>query len=556
MPPFEISLYNTPRFEMKSRRAPVYTTSGMVASSQPLATEAGLEMLRRGGTAADAAVATAAALGVLEPCSTGLGGDAFALYYESSTGKVHALNGSGKSQRSISIETINSLGIKHELPPYSGLAVTTPGAYGAWCDLFEKFGSLDLSDLFAPAIRYARNGFPVSPVTSELWKNGARETLFTSPGGQDLLLNGQAPRTGELFRNPDLAATLERLAGKSIQHSREEFYKGETAERIAKAVQKAEGMLSYEDLAEHKGLWSEPIGTEYRGRTVYECPPNGQGLAALLALGILRNFSPEELGAPFSARRLHLMIEAMRLGFADARLHVADPEKYAIPLENLLSQDYAAKRAALIDPYQANLNFKSGVPYGSSDTVYFCVVDSQGNACSMVNSVYMNFGTGIVPEGLGFSLQNRGHNFSLDPAHPNALEGGKRSYHTIIPGMMLHEDGSLYAPFGVMGGFMQPQGHLQVVSAMCDDGADPQTALDRLRFCIGSGRAGGSVSLEHGIDPATVDRLTDMGHEVNVLRSYSRTLFGRGQVIVRDVETGVLCGGCDPRSDGAALGIT
>lgn len=555
MTSFEINSHNPIRFEMKSRRSPVYATSGMVASSQTQATEAGLEMLRKGGTAADAAVAMAAALAVLEPFSTGLGGDSFVLYYEASSKKVYALNGSGKSPAGISLEKVNKMGITKEIPPYSGLAVTTPGAYAAWCDLAQKFGTMQLKDLFAPAIRYARKGFPVTPVTAELWKNGAEETLFTSPGGKNLLLNGKPPRVGEIFRNSDLADVFEKLAESDIPDSRDNFYKGQIAEKITKAVQNAGGFLSCNDMAEHQSVWCDPIGTEYRNRTIYECPPNGQGLAALLALGTLRNFSSEEMGPPFSARRMHLMIESMRLGFADARRHVTDPEKYDIPLATFLSEEYGRKRAAQIDLYRANPHFKSGIPESSSDTVYFCAVDGEGNACSMVSSVYMNFGTGIVPEGLGFALQNRGHNFSLDPAHPNVLAAGKRTYHTIIPGMILREDKSLYAPFGVMGGFMQPQGHLQVVSALCDDGADPQQALDRLRFCIESGRSGGNVSLEHGFNPATVESLTDMGHEITVVRGYKRALFGRGQIIVRDPESGVLCGGCDPRSDGLVQGL-
>ncbi|WP_027180345.1 gamma-glutamyltransferase family protein [Maridesulfovibrio bastinii] len=555
MTSFDISSHNSPQFEMKSRRSPVYATSGMVASSQPLATEAGLEMLRKGGTAADAAVAAAAALAVLEPCSTGLGGDSFALYYSAADKKIYALNGSGKSPENISIELLNSKGISGEIPPHSGLAVTTPGACAAWCDLALKFGSLNAGEIFEPAIRYAENGFPVGPVTAWLWKQGAADALSVHPGGNALLLNGHAPRTGEIFKNKNLAEMFKKLASGSFSEAKDEFYKGETSEKIVQAVLNAGGVLSAKDMAGHESLWCDPIGTIYRDRKVFECPPNGQGLAALLALGILQNFSPEELGAPFSARRLHIMIEAMRLGFADARRHITDPETYHIPLKTMLSAEYSRSRAELIDFYQANPCFKSGVPESSSDTVYFCTVDKFGNACSMVSSVYMEFGTGIVPDGLGFSLQNRGNNFSLDPEHPNALAPGKRTYHTIIPGMMLREDNSLYGPFGVMGGFMQPQGHLQVVSAMCDDGADPQKALDRLRFCISSGKAGGSVSLEHGIDPGVINRLKDVGHEIHVSRGYGRTLFGRGQIIVRDPESGVLCGGCDPRSDGSVSGI-
>lgn len=552
---YEISSHNSPRFEMKSRRSPVYATKGMVASSQPLATEAGLEILRNDGTAADAAVAVAAALSVLEPFSTGPGGDSFALYYDASERNIHALNGSGKSAENITLEKVRNLGFTHSLPPYSGLTVTTPGAYAAWCDLAEKFGTKKLKELFSPAIRYAHEGFPLGPVTAAIWKQGASEVLTTSNNGGKFLLKGQAPVTGDIFKNQELADFFDYLSALSFADSKKEFYRGEIATKIVEAVQENDGFLSLKDMSDHESLWCNPISINYRGRKIFECPPNGQGLAALSALNVMQSFTPEQLGAPLSARRMHIMIESMRLGFADARRHVTDPERYNIPLDELLNEKYGSQRSALIDFYQANPCFKSGVPDSSSDTVYFCIVDKFGNACSMVSSIYMDFGSGIIPHGLGFALQNRGKNFSLDPGHPNVLAPGKRTYHTIIPGMILREDDSLYGPFGVMGGFMQPQGHLQVVSAMCDDGIDPQQALDRLRFCISSGSAGGSVSIEHGVDPVTIDRLKDLGHEINVVRGYGRTLFGRGQIIVRDRETGVLCAGSESRADGCAMGI-
>ncbi|ACS78735.1 gamma-glutamyltransferase family protein [Maridesulfovibrio salexigens] len=554
MSTFEISSHHLPAFTFNSRRSPVYATKGMVASSQPLATEAGVEILRKGGNAADAAIAVAAALAVVEPCSTGLGGDAFALFYSATAKDVFALNGSGKSAQDISLEKVTAMGISGELPLRHAMTVNVPGALGLWADLVERHGTLELSEIFAPAIRYAMQGFPVSPVTAQLWNEGS-EILKHSPGGEQLLLNDKAPRCGEIMLNRNLGLLLARLADHSPSGAKQLFYTGDIAEKIVKIVRDHGGFLSENDMASHSSLFQESISVNYRGYEIHECPPNGQGLAALLALNTLNDIDVAELGAPDSPERLHHLIEAMRLAFADARLHVADPHHYSTPLKKLLSPSYGAKRAAQIFPDRAKLDNTSGVPLNSSDTVYFCVVDKDGNGCSMVNSNYLGFGTGIVPEGLGFSLQNRGHNFSLDPNHPNVLAGGKRSYHTIIPGICLREDKSLHSTFGVMGGFMQPQGHMQVISAMLDDGANPQEALNRLRFCIEPGEAGGKICLEEGLPGATIERLSAMGHELEMRGGYDRTLFGRGQIIVRDPEKGTLCGGCDPRSDGHAGGL-
>ncbi len=555
MPPFEISRHVQPEFTFNSRRSPVYFTKGMVASSQPLATEAGLEMLRVGGNAADAAIAVAAALAVIEPCSTGLGGDGFALFYNAASRKVISLNGSGKSPREMTLKKIQDMGIQESLPTRHGLTVNVPGACAMWCDLIDRFGTLPLSKIFAPAIAYAKEGFPVSPVTASLWKTGEGEVLTTSQGGMNLLLNGKAPRAGEIMHNRALGEILRQLASRTPQEAKKLFYTGEIAKRIVKTVRENGGMLSIDDMDEHESLWGESIKTEYRGYEIHECPPNGQGLAALLALNTLEQINLVDKGEPCSAKRLHYQIEAMRLGFADARLHITDPHIYETPLNTLLSKEYGIKRAQEINSNKANPDAKHGVPVNSSDTVYFNVIDQDGNGCSMVNSIYMNFGTGIIPEGLGFPLQNRGHNFSLDPDHPNVLAPSKRTYHTIIPGICLRKNGSLHSVFGVMGGFMQPQGHMQVISAMLDDGADPQEALNRLRFCIESGEAGGKVCLEEGIPEETIEQLSAMGHQVEIRSGYERVLFGRGQIISRDEETGTLCAGCDPRSDGVAGGI-
>ncbi|MCZ6782933.1 MAG: gamma-glutamyltransferase family protein [Proteobacteria bacterium] len=519
----------------------------MVASSQPLATAAGLRALRAGGNAADAAVATAAALNVTEPNMTGIGGDCFALYYDAETRAVSALNGSGRAPAGLSIDLLRREGLGDELPRFHAHTVTVPGACAGWCDLLERHGSLPRQEVLAPAIELAEGGFPVAPITAFLWKLGAETQLCRSPGGRELTIDGRAPQAGELFRNPTLAGTLRRVADKGA----EAFYTGEVAGAIAAVVQEHGGVLTEQDLAEHRSSWEEPIFADYGGLRVWECPPNGQGLTALLALGILRGL--DLVGQdPLSAGRLHLLIETMRLAFADARRHIADPTFAAIPLDELLSEDYAAQRRAEIRPDRANPDPRFGRPLASSDTVYMCAVDGRGNGCSFINSNYMAFGTGLVPPGFGFTLQNRGHSFSLDPDHANALEPRKRPYHTIIPGLLTRtSDGSLYGPFGVMGGFMQPQGHVQVVVGMTDDGLDPQAALDRPRFHLVGGAPRGAVALELGVPEETVAELARRGHDVSIAEGWGRVQFGRGQIIRRDA-SGVLWGGSDPRADGCA----
>ena len=536
-------------FNFDSHRSPVIGRGGMCASSQPLATAAGLEMLRLGGNAADAAVAMAAALNVTEPTSTGLGGDCFALFYKAADRSVHALNGSGRAPGDLTLERLRREGFGRELPPYHPYTITVPGACAGWCDLVERFGSLSLSEILAPALRLAEEGFPVAPLTSYFWQRGAERQLRHALNGQELTLAGRGPNPGEIFTNPGLARTLRVIA----QGGKRAFYLGEIARAIAATVQEAGGCLSEADLASHTSTWEQPISILYHGYRIWECPPNGQGLAALLALNILAGYDLSSTQS-LSAERLHFQIEAMRLGFADAFQFVADPLFSPAPLEQLLSSEYAAARRAVIHQGKAALKVDHGQPLATSDTVYLCAVDARGNACSFINSNYMGFGTGIVPRGWGFSLQNRGHNFSLDPQHPNALAPGKRPYHTIIPAMITHaDDESLYAPLGVMGGFMQPQGHLQVISALLDDGLDPQSALDQPRFCIQPETSGALIAMETGIPAQTLQRLTDMGHNIEVVSGMQRAIFGRGQIIYRDRKNGVLWGGSDPRADGCAM---
>jgi gamma-glutamyltranspeptidase/glutathione hydrolase len=533
-----------------SRRSAIYGTNGMVASSQPLASYAGIEILRAGGNAADAAIATNTALNVTEPTSCGIGGDCFTLFYDASTGEISALNGSGRAAQALTLELLHREGYVQELPPLHAHTVTVPGAAAGWEDLSQRHGSLPLADVLQPAIRLAEQGYPVAPITAYFWARGAEKQLEQAQGGQELTINGRAPFAGEIFRNPGLAKTFQMVADQGARA----FYEGEIAEAISLVVQAAGGLLSIGDLAAHSSTWVDPISTDYRGLRVWECPPNGQGLAALLALNILRGFPIASLD-PLGVERLHLMAEALRLAFADARWFVADPEHSDLPLEELLSDSYAETRRELIDPSRANPKQVPGIPKVGSDTVYLSVVDGAGNACSMINSNYLGFGTGLVPEGWGFTLQNRGHGFSLDPQHFNALAPGKRPYHTIIPAMATRADGSLYASFGVQGGFMQPQGHVQVVLAMWDDDLDPQATLDRPRISLSSGSPDSGLVLEQGIPPDVAKRLQEMGHEVELISGQGRAVFGRGQIIIRDQDTGVLIGGSDPRADGCAIAL-
>lgn len=538
----------TSDLEYRSRRSTVYARRGMVASSQPLASQAGIDILALGGNAADAAVATAAALNVTEPTSTGIGGDCFALYFEAATQRISALNGSGRAPAGLSLERLHADGLGGGLPPFHAHTVTVPGACAGWVDLIERHGSLPLPVLLGPAIQLAENSFPVAPLTAHFWQRGVERQLRQAPGGSELMLHGRAPRPGELFHNRGLARTF-RVIGK---HGAEAFYRGEIAQAIVEVVQSAGGSLSLEDLASHHSTWDEPISTTYRGVRIWESPPNGQGLCALLALNLLEAYEfagTDPLGAP----RLHLVAEALRVAFADARWFVADPAFSPAPLEVLLSKGYADRRRRLIDPRRASSHQPVGVPAPASDTVYFSVIDGDGNACSFIGSNYMGFGTGLVPEGWGFTLHNRGLGFSLDPDHPNRLAPGKRPYHTIIPGLATRADGSLYACFGVMGGTMQPQGHVQVLMALIDDGLDPQAALDRPRICLTEASPDSPLALEAGIPEQSLSQLSAMGHRVELVEGMDRALFGRGQIITRNPANAVLAGGSDPRADGAAL---
>ena len=540
--------------EFRSRRSPVYSSRGMVAASQPLAVQAGLSILGQGGNAADAAVAVAAALGVTEAFSTGLGGDCFALFYEARSRCVTALNGSGRAPAALTLERVLQEGFKDGIPGNHAHGITVPGACAGWFDLIERHGALDMAQILAPAIHLADEGFPVAPLTARFWGQAAQGKLDERRGGGQLLINGRAPRPGEMMRMPSLASTMRSIA----EAGKRAFYEGPIAERIVAAARAFGGVMTEEDLAEHVSTWEKPISVVCREVRVHECPPNGQGLAALIALNILSRLGLSSLGEALSAPRLHHAVEAMRLAFADARRYVADPAFAEIPLSGLLSPEYAAERAKRIDPRRANPDQPYGIPPrgAGGDTVYFTTADGQGNVCSFVNSLSHPFGTGIAPDGLGFALQNRGQGFSLEPGHPNALEPRKRPYHTIIAGMATREsDGSAYAGFGCMGGFMQPQGHVQLILGLLEDGLDPQAALDRPRFCLAEGEARGDLALEEGIPVSAMAGLAEMGHRVRLVSGLGRRVFGRGQIILRDSSNGVLCGGSDPRADGCVAGI-
>lgn len=538
-----------------------------------------------------------------EPCSTGIGGDMFCLFYDAKTKKISALNGSGRSGNKCTLETIrNSLGLKDgeygKIPMSSVHAVSVPGAPAGWVDVVERFGSrkLSMEQVLAPAIELGEKGFPVSEGVAFFWDRSEPQIRQASPNGSEMLKKDpsakdgiRAPKAGEIMKNPTLAKTFRALA----TEGKKGFYSGRIATELVKVVQDLGGHLELDDLAHHLETGSEPvnpISLKFRGQNVsellkdavldgkdgddvglelWEHPPNGQGIVALMALGIIQELEaagriPTWGPADFnSAPYLHAVIEALRIAFADAGWFVADPNVADVPTDSLISQPYLAERAKLFDPARASDIPDHGSPaLRSSDTVYFAASDADGNAISFINSNYGGFGTCIVPAGCGFTLQNRAANFSLEAGHPNALAPRKRPYHTIIPAAVTNlHDGSLHSVFGVMGGFMQPQGHVQVLLGQVVGRLSPQQALDAPRVCIGSGmsRDGGAdrvVFVEEGMPAATVDGLRALGHEVQVVRDMERAQFGRGQIIRWSVDpvekVGSWSAGSDPRGDGGA----
>ena len=531
-----------------SRRSAVTATNGAVATSQPLAAQVGLQILQKGGNAVDAAVATAAALNVLEPMSTGIGGDMFALIWMADTKKVTAINGSGHSAAGANPEDVISKGYS-SIPnngPDAGLAVSVPGTVDGWHKCLEKHGTMTLKEVLQPAISYAENGYAVTDVIAYQWGE-AEAKLKQRPSGSEMLLNNKAPRQGDFIKLENLGKSLKSIA----EDGPDGFYKGEIARKISKYVQSEGGWLTEEDLANHSSDWDEPICTNYRDVTVWECPPNGSGIAALMAMNIAEGFDLASMG-PQSADRYHYLIESLKLGYADALQYVADPRVTDVPIKGMLSKSYATARRAKISPDRANNDVSYGKPVPNADTVYLTVADKYGNACSFINSLYSGFGTGLVVPETGIALQNRGSLFSLDSSHPNFLRGNKRPYQTIIPAMATRND-EMWLSFGVMGGFQQPQGHLQVISNMVDFNMNSQQALDALRFSVDIEETG-IVRVEEDIDPDVLSELTKRGHEIEVVSGYRRIMFGGAQTVSRDPETGVLTAGSEPRKDGAAVG--
>ncbi len=533
------------RLVWPGRHQPIFAPHGAVATSQPLATQAGLAALHAGGNAVDAALTAAITLAVVEPASNGIGGDACALVWDGA--ELHGLNGSGRSPAALTVNELRrrSGGTLPEAMPDNGWAtVTTPGAPAAWRDLSQRFGRLPFARLFAAAITYAEEGFPVAPISRWGWRFALEEVHSTLRVEESAALPatfapaGRAPQVGELWRSPELAASLRLIADTKGAA----MYEGALAERIVAFAARTGGYLTADDLARHTSEWVTPIHTNYRGYDVWEIPPNTQGLAVLLALNILEGY---ELGAipRDSAESFHLQLEAMKLAFADAHHYIADPSFARLPVEGLLTKAYAAERRALLS--DAAILPMAGAP-PSSDTVYLCATDADGMMVSFIQSTYNAFGSHIVVPGTGIALQNRGSGFSLDPDHLNRLEPGKRPFHTIIPGFMTH-DGQAVGPFGVMGGHMQPQGHVQMVVNTVDYAMDPQTALDAPRWSWWGER---SIKLEPA-SAALAEPLAQRGHAVEVDAEVDWA--GRGQIIWR-LANGAYIAGSESRADGQAAG--
>jgi gamma-glutamyltranspeptidase/glutathione hydrolase len=527
-------------------RSVITTRYGIVAASQPMAATAGIQMLERGGNAVDAAIATNAVMGLMEPTSNGIGGDLFAIFYEAKTGKLYGLNSSGWAPKALTPESLAAKGAK-TMPERGIDSATVPGVVAGWAALRERFGTLPFSTLLAPAIYYAENGVPINEITAGLWGRSTR-TLSANPNAAaTFLINGHAPRAGEVFRNPDLANSLRRIAEKG----RDGYYKGPTAEAIVAISKELGGAYTLEDLADFQPEWVTPISTTYRGWTVYEIGPNTQGIAALMMLNLMEQFPLGEYGF-HSARALHTMIEAKKLAYADMLRYVGDPKFSKIPVEALLDKQHAAERAKLVGDKAQCAVEPSVLPRVTdakgSDTIYMTVMDKDGNIVSLIQSNYSGFGSGVVPKGMGFMLQNRGALFTLEPGQPNTLAGHKRPLHTIIPGFM--EKGDVHIGFGIMGGWNQAQAHAQFVADIVDYGMSIQQALEAGRFTKGSFQ-GCDVQIEESVPEAVRKELTAMGHDVRTVPRRSST-FGYGQAVMSN-GSGVHFGASDPRHDGEAI---
>ena len=525
-------------------RSMVISQQGIVATSQVLASQAGAQILARGGSAIDAAIAANAVLAVTEPLMDGLGGDVFALYWDAKTGKLMGLNGSGPAPTGLSPEFLAKQGVK-KMPAEGIHSVTVPGAVNGWFKMHQRLGKLAWKDLFEAAIAYAEQGFPVAEGMHELWagRGVIRGLQNNEESARVFLPGGKPPETGDMFRNPDMARALRLVAEKGP----DTFYKGELATAILKTSKKLGGTMTAEDLASFSSEFVEPISTDYRGWRVFELPPNGQGMAALEMLNIMETSAPSPEGAN-SAAEIHKRIEAMKLAYSDLRRYDADPRAHDVPVAGLLSKDYARKRAALIDPNRANCTVAAGQP-STGDTTYLTVVDKDGNIVSWIQSLFNYFGSRVTVEGMGFILHNRGSGFTLEANHPNVLAGGKRPFHTIIPAFM--EKGDLHIGFGIMGGSIQPLAHAQFVSNLVDFGMNVQAAMEAPRFAK-SNADGCEVAIEFRVPATTLQQLSERGHMLQIRREYLETM-GRGQAILHNSKTGTNYAGSDPRADGAAV---
>ncbi len=531
--------FNTLRYTYRSRRNVVFASKGMAASSSPVASNVGIEIMKKGGNAIDAALAMASVYPLVEPTSNGMGSDCFVLVW--TNGKLYGLDGSGYSPKAMNADIVRSKG--YQSVPFDGwIPVMVPGAVASWAELRRRFGTLPLEEIFAPAIKYAREGYPVPVTASQLWENAvvrykkaySKEPEVFRPFFDYFTKNGEAYKAGELFTLPDMANTLEELARTDC----ESYYRGEIAKKIVDFSNRTGGYLTLEDMAAYHPKWVEPITINYRGYDVYEMPPNGHGITALMALKIL---SGMDLGKNREcAEAYHKIIEALKLAFVDAKKFVADPRFMKTKVEDMLSERYAATRRALIT--EKAILPEAGDP-SCGGTVYFCTADDKGNMVSFIQSNYKGFGSGIVIPGTGISLQDRGANFSMDPESDNFIGGAKKSYHTIIPGFLC-KDGKPVGPFGVMGGFMQPQGHVQVVTNIVDFGMNPQEALDAPRWQWTGEK---KVQLEREVPEHIAKELELRGHEVEITNK--NTGMGRGEIIFRQ-DNGVLAGGTEPRTDG------
>lgn len=533
-------------------RSEVLATEAMAATSQPLATQVALEVMRAGGSAVDAAIAANAALGLMEPTGCGIGGDLFAIVWDPETRTLHGLNASGRSPRALTLEHLRGLGLER-IPPYGVLPVSVPGCVDGWFELHGRFGRLPMTEVLAPAVRYAREGFPVTELIAHYWDLSVAPRADQPFFLETFTVDGRAPREGEIWRNPALADTYARIAAEG----RDVFYRGDLARVIARTVQDAGGFLSCDDLAAHRSEWVEPVGADYRGVTLWELPPNGQGIAALQILNILEGFDVAGMGFG-SADHIHHFVEAKKLAFEDRARFYADPDFAAAPVDWLVSESYAAERRALIDPARAARRYDHGhPPLDRGDTIYLTTADADGMMVSLIQSNYRGMGSGVCPEGLGFGLQDRGELFTLEEGHPNVYAPGKRPFHTIIPAFLTRGD-EPWVSFGVMGGATQPQAHAQIVMNLVDFGMNLQEAGDAPRILhTGSSQPtgermtdGGAVHLETGPGWETLRELATRGHRVQV----DVGSFGGYQAILRDPATGVYHGASESRKDGQAAG--